>query len=159
MLLGTAIASRVAAVAMLLGAAIGVGTAIVVGAPAAEIYAGLWGYDASLVCVCIMGLFYLLTPRSIVLAIVGSIFATLMHGAVSAFLAPVGMPALTFPAALVCFTLTSVGSVLPKATLMPLSLITVPEEHFCLGLDGKVHRATPNASKSAWRFVKDLQES
>lgn len=63
-------------------------------------YLGLWGYNPVLACMCVGGMFFRLTHRTTVLAVAASVMAALMTGAVGSMLRPVGMPALTFPAAI-----------------------------------------------------------
>lgn len=128
--IGVFIASRIAAIAAFTGACIGVFGAVGLGAVDTEIYSGLWGYDATLAAVCVGGLFFRLSPRVILLAVIASVFSVLLHGAMRSFFFPVGLPPLTFAAACTCFMFTSMGKIFPKVYVLPLSDVRVPEENF-----------------------------
>jgi urea transporter len=127
---GVLLASRISGIAAIVGAAVGVYGAIALGADPGEIYEGLWGYDSTLACICVGGLFFRLSPRTAVLAVIAAMFATLSHGAWRSFFYPVGLPPLTFGAATTCFLFTSMGKILPRVYVMPLGDVKLPEENF-----------------------------
>ena len=102
MLCAIIMASRISGVFAVLGGTIGVLTAIAMGAPEAEIAEGLWGYDATLAAICVGGMFFRLSRRICVLAVLAALQAVLLHGALRAALFPVALPPLTVAAALTC---------------------------------------------------------
>lgn len=95
--------SRLAALAAVFGALTGCFTAYALGVSPAAIRLGLWGYNPVLTMIAIGGVFYVLTWRTAVLAIYASMFSVVLVGAFQTLLAPVGMPALTWP---FCFAAT-----------------------------------------------------
>lgn len=96
------LASRISGLCAVVGATIGVLTAVAIGVPAAELSVGLWGYDATLACIAIGGMFLRLSPRVSVLACMAALNATLLHGALRSALFPVALPPLTVAAAITC---------------------------------------------------------
>lgn len=80
-----------------LGAFLGPVIAYVCGASVADIQFGLWGFTAALTAPAVGCVFLQTNARNVALAVF-SIFATVVvHGAVVAFLTPMGLPAFTFP--------------------------------------------------------------
>ena len=80
-----------------LGAFLGPVVAYLCGASVADINFGLWGFTAALTAPAVGCVFLQTNARNLALAVF-SIFATVVvHGAVVAFLTPVGLPAFTFP--------------------------------------------------------------
>ena len=72
---------------------------------------GLWGYSASLSAIAIGGMFFVVNSyKTIIFAILASLYTAIVHGALASFLAPFGMPALTFPFVLVCWLWCLAGS-------------------------------------------------
>lgn len=129
---GVLVASRIAFVAAVCSACIGVFGAVALGAPELEVNQGLWGYDAVLAGLCVGGIFFRLSMRGAVLAVFAAVMATLLHGAVRSALFPVGLPPLTFAAATTCFLFTSMAKTLNGVHVMPLSEVALPEENFPL---------------------------
>ena len=123
-------ASPIVATTLYVGSLQGTVGACLMGAPATEIYAGLWGYNPSLVFAAVAGLFFKLSRGSVALAVCAAAAATVVHAAVGTFLRPVGLPALTFPAAITALTFTLLGASQPRLGLVaPLSDVAVPEDY------------------------------
>jgi urea transporter len=121
--------SRISALFALLGSALGALTAWTVGASGVANFHGLYGFNAVLCAIALGGIFFVLTWRSAVYALVAALISALVFAAISTFLAPIGMPALTAPFVLVTwiFLLAKAGF---KA-LVPVGLadVTTAEAH------------------------------
>ena len=126
---GVLIASRISAVAAVVGAYIGTYTAVMFGVDPSEIYIGLWGYDATLAAICVAGMFVQLSLRSSIIAAMAALFAVMLHGAMRAFLLPFGLPPLTFAAATACSMFTALAARMEGLHQIPLLQVTMPEEH------------------------------
>jgi urea transporter len=115
--------SRISALFALVASALGALTAWTVGASGIAIFHGLYGFNAVLAAIALGGIFFVLTWRSAIYALAAALFSTLVFAAVSLFLAPIGMPALTAPFVLVTwiFLLAKAGF---KA-LVPVGLADV----------------------------------
>jgi urea transporter len=122
-LAGIFVNSRISALFALLGWALGALTAWTVGASGIAVFHGLYGFNSVLCGIALGGLFFVLTWRSAICALVAAIIAALVFAAISVFLAPIGMPALTAPFVLVAwiFLLAKAGF---KA-LVPVGLADV----------------------------------
>ncbi|MFI0423592.1 urea transporter [Spongiactinospora sp. 9N601] len=103
-LVGLLVASRVAALAAVAGSAIGIVVGALLGATAADIGAGLYGYNAVLTAIALCGVFVALTSMGALYAALGAVAAVVVGAAVSALFKPVGGPALTWPFVLVTWT-------------------------------------------------------
>ena len=77
-------------------------TGLVLGASSTALYAGLWGYNASLCAIALGGMFYVLSLKTLLLASSAAVVAAMMMPTVAALLAHAGVPALTYP---FCFTI------------------------------------------------------
>lgn len=127
-LLGTALASPLAAALGLLGALAAMLLALTLGVSTAAVAQGLWGYNGVLVAIAIGGIFHAPTRRSLLLAIGGAALTAPLSMAVMPLLP--GLPALTIVFVLSTWLLKLVaGRSLPA--LMPVSLhaVVTPEEH------------------------------
>ena len=91
---------------------------------------GLWGYSASLSAIAIGGMFFVVNSyKTIIFAILASLYTAIVHGALASFLAPFGMPALTFPFVLVCWLWCLAGSSIGGLFYVEITAITLPEDH------------------------------
>eukprot|EP00051_Salpingoeca_urceolata_P008687 m.108037 g.108037 ORF g.108037 m.108037 type:complete len:505 (+) comp15878_c0_seq2:240-1754(+) len=146
-LIGMTVCSPVAAVMATFGSTLGCLTAICLGAPAAQVTKGLWGYNPALSTEAIGGVFFELGSTSGFLAGLAGVATTLVHGAVVAALAPVGMPAITFPAAITSVLFALAGGSMPSVEVIPLQHVTTPEQHILRERD---------MFDGAWKFIDDL---
>ena len=122
-LAGILVNSRVSAGFAVLGSAVGLGTALAMGADGSSVYHGLYGFNAVLCAIAIGGVFFVLTWRSALYALVAAVFSVPAFAAVAVLLSPIGMPALTAP-----FVLTTWLFLWPKAgfaALTPVALADV----------------------------------
>ncbi|CAF3150924.1 unnamed protein product [Rotaria sp. Silwood2] len=129
-LVGLCVCSRILSVFALFGAVTGQLTAAYfLGLPATAIRAGLWGFNSALACQALGGMFFVLYGYRIWLAtIYGSIMTVLIQATVSAFLAPIGMPTLTFPFTFVCWIFCLIAG--SRGLIgVKLSAVSIPEDH------------------------------
>ena len=115
--------SRISALFAALGSALGGLTALTVGANGVSIYHGLFGFNAVLCGIALGGVFFVLTWKSAIYALVAAIVSALVFAAIVVLLSPIGMPALTAP-----FVLVTWLFLLPKAgfrELVPVALADV----------------------------------
>ena len=118
-----AVNSRISAGFAVLGSAVGLLTALVLGGDGFTAYHGLYGFNAVLCAIAIGGVFFVLTWRSAVYALVAAAFSVPAFAAIAVLLSPIGMPALTAP-----FVLVTWLFLWPKAgfgTLTPVALADI----------------------------------
>jgi urea transporter len=126
---GIALASRIAAGFALVGSAAGMLTGLAVGGSGVAIYNGLWGFNSFDAALAIGGVFFVLSWRSGLLAVACAVFTALMFGAIASLFIPWGLPALTLP---FCFGTLAFALLKGASTkLVPVAVedITTPEEH------------------------------
>jgi urea transporter len=122
-LLAILVNSRISAAFAALGSALGLFTALALGGDGVAIYHGLYGFNPVLCAIALGGLFFVLTWRSAVYALVAAVFSAIAFASLVVLLSPIGMPALTAP-----FVLVTWLFLLPKAgfqTLRPVALADV----------------------------------
>src|SRR5918993_4955491 len=115
--------SRISAAFAAAGSAVALLTALALGGDGVAIYHGLYGFNAVLCAIALGGLFFVLTWRSAVYALVAAVFSAIVFAAVVVLLSPIGMPALTAP-----FVLVTWLFLWPKAgfgALEPVPLVGV----------------------------------
>ncbi|WP_245646992.1 urea transporter [Microtetraspora niveoalba] len=113
-LVGLLVASRVAAVAAVLSSLLGMFVAWALGAPAAHVAAGLYGYNAVLTALAICGVFVVLSPLGVLYAAIGASAATGLTAAVTDFFLPFGGHTLTWPFVLVTWVFLAAVPVLSR---------------------------------------------
>lgn len=137
--IGLAVSSRFAAVFALAGSALAILIAILFGASASSVSAGLYGFSPVLTAVGLGCVFYAPSWRVTIYALLGTIFTVIVQGALDAAFGPLGIPTFTAP-----FVFVTWLFLLPKADLKP---------HPHLPIQGGVIRghapSTPPASKSS----------
>eukprot|EP00042_Codosiga_hollandica_P031279 m.188978 g.188978 ORF g.188978 m.188978 type:complete len:489 (-) comp53595_c0_seq2:120-1586(-) len=145
---GVALYSRISGFFAVLGAAMGAFYAVAIGASETELYSGLWGYDATIVGITIGGLFVYLNAKAIPFTLMAILAAVMLHGALRVLLIPVGLPPLTFAAAVCNVVFTAIGPSFSGIIVLPLQLISSPEQHCSLNLSGKppAHGSAPPAA-------------
>jgi urea transporter len=112
--------SRISAAFAGLGSAVALLTALAIGADGFLIYHGLYGFNAVLCAIALGGLFFVLTWKSTLYALLAAVFSVPVFAAIAVLLSPIGMPALTAP-----FVLTTWLFLWPKAgfrVLEPVAL-------------------------------------
>jgi urea transporter len=121
-LVAIAINSRISAAFAALGSAVGLLTALALGGEGFTAYHGLYGFNAVLCAIAIGGLFFVLTWRSAIYALLAAAFSVIAFAAIAVLLSPIGMPALTAP-----FVLTTWLFLWPKASFRALTPIALAD--------------------------------
>jgi urea transporter len=128
-LIAILINSRVSALFAALGSLVGLVTAQwLLGVDGNATYIGLYGFNGVLCGIAVGGVFYVITWKSGIYALLCALVGTVVMASLTAFLSPLGMPALTAP-----FVLTTWLFLLPKAgfhVLQPVALaeVATPEQ-------------------------------
>jgi urea transporter len=128
-LIAILINSRVSALFAALGSIVGLVTAQwLLGVDGYATYIGLYGFNGVLCGIAIGGVFYVITWKSGIYALLCALVSTVVFASLTAFLSPLGMPALTAP-----FVLTAWLFLLPKASFhalqpVPLAEVASPEQ-------------------------------
>ena len=148
--------SRISAAFAVLGSLVALLTALALGANGFLIYHGLYGFNAVLCAIALGGLFYVLTWKSAIYALLAAMFSVIAFAAIAVLLAPIGMPALTAP-----FVLTTWLFLWPKAgfrALEPVALadVTTAEN---IRASYRVRAAGPSALPSPARRPERTQPS
>lgn len=97
MAFGLFLNTRIGAGMALGGSALGVATAIVLGAQASVIQEGLFGYNDVLTAMALGGFFFVLNYRGFIWAFLGTVITTIVWAFLDVALTPMGMPAFTGP--------------------------------------------------------------
>ncbi|MGW0809880.1 urea transporter [Nonomuraea sp. NPDC002799] len=100
-LIGLLFAGLRVAAAALVSSAVGIVVAVVLGAPAADIGAGLYGYNAVLTGIALCATFVAPTALGLLYAAAGVVSATVLTAFVTDLFAPIGGHTLTWPFVLV----------------------------------------------------------
>ncbi|WP_243545726.1 urea transporter [Pseudodesulfovibrio tunisiensis] len=89
--------SRISALFAVIGSLVGLVTALIMQSPEAPVRLGLYGYNSVLCAIALGGVFYFLNWKTFLYAVGCMIIGAIATASISAMLAPVGMPALTWP--------------------------------------------------------------
>lgn len=127
-LAGMAISSRIAAMAAYAGALSGVVMALGLGAPVAQIGAGLWGYNACLGAANVI-IFCQPTRTACAFSLVSAFLCVLFDGLFKATYAPLGVPVGTTPFCLAALSLLLTHGKIPGLHPIPLAQVATPEDH------------------------------
>jgi urea transporter len=117
-----AVNSRVSAAFAVLGSLVGMLVALAFGADGVSVWHGLYGFNAVLCAIAIGGVFFVLTWRSAVYALLAAAFSAFAFAGIAVLLSPIGMPALTAP-----FVLVTWLFLLPKAAFRTLDPVALTE--------------------------------
>lgn len=115
-LIGLAGSSLPAAVFAFCGSLVAIVTAIFLGADEHSVLSGLYQFSAVLTAIGLGSTFYSPNWRVVLYALLGTVFTVVAQGALNVALAPLGIPALTFP-----FVIAAWLFLLPHIELMPES--------------------------------------
>ncbi|NXE93812.1 UT2 protein, partial [Menura novaehollandiae] len=138
-LIGLFISSPLICVHAVIGSAAGMLAGLSLATPFSQIYSGLWGYNSSLSCAAIGGMFYALTWQSHLLAMACALFSAYLGAAVTHILSVFGVPSGTWSfclSALTFLLMTTNHSAIYK---LPLSKVTYPEANRAYYLMMKKH--------------------
>ncbi|KAM6219976.1 urea transporter 1 isoform 3-T3 [Rhynchocyon petersi] len=112
-----------------IGSLLGIAAGLSLSAPFENIYFGLWGFNSSLACIAIGGMFMALTWQTHLLALACALFTAYLGVSMSHVMAVVGLPACTWPFCLATLLFLLVTTENPNIYRMPLSNVTYPEEN------------------------------
>jgi urea transporter len=121
------IASRISACMALFGCAVGVGTAIALGAPAAQIREGLYAYDACLGAIAIGGMFYYFDARVVAFTAANCIGCEVLHAALVSVLSVLGVGPGTLSFCLSSITFMLLRRSVGRIKAVELSSASTPE--------------------------------
>lgn len=130
-IVGMAFCSPIAAAAVYLGSVASTSTAMAMGVPPELIFNGVSGYNGALCGIAIGGMFFVLQGRAVyAFAIAACVVCAILSAAVGQSLAPVGLPALTFPFVLTCWLFCLAGQSATKGLFaVELGAMSLPEDH------------------------------
>ena len=124
------ICSPISSIFALLGSSVATLTALGLGVTTASLYAGLWAYSAVLTSIAIGGMFFVMNrPSTFFYAVLASVITTIIHGATASFMAPFGLPALTFPFNFVSWIFCLAGPGIGNIFAVEITAISIPEDH------------------------------
>ncbi len=92
-----AINSRISAIFAILGSFIGLLTGYLLQSPTTPVQLGLYGYNSVLCGIAVGGLFYFLNWKTTIYTIFCIVVGAIAQASITSFLAPIGMPPLTWP--------------------------------------------------------------
>lgn len=121
--------SRIGAAMSLIGSAVAVGVAMLLGAPEQSIRLGLYGFNAVLTAIALGGFFYVLTWQGGLYALFGAIVTTWVWATVNVFLAPIGMPTFTSPFVIVTWLMIMANEGFKALVPVPPAEATTPEDN------------------------------
>ncbi|XP_039694484.1 urea transporter 1 [Pteropus medius] len=111
------------------GSLLGIAAALSLSAPFEDIYFGLWGFNSSLACIAIGGMFMALTWQTHLLALACALFTAYLGISMTHLMAVVGLPSCTWPFCLATLLFLLLTTRNPNIYKMPLSKVTYPEEN------------------------------
>ncbi|KAM6289834.1 urea transporter 2-like [Aegotheles albertisi] len=122
-----------------IGSAVGMLAALSLATPFNTIYSGLWGYNSSLSCIAIGGMFYAFTWQTHLLAIACAFFSAYLGAAVTNMLSVFGVPSGTWSFCLSALTFLLISTNNSAIYKLPLSKVTYPEANRAYYLKMKKH--------------------
>ncbi|XP_032867103.1 urea transporter 2-like [Tyto alba] len=123
-----------------IGSAVGMLAALSLATPFRKIYSGLWGYNSSLSCVAIGGMFYAFTWQTHLLAIACALFSAYLGAAMTNMLSVFGVPSGTWSFCLSALTFLLITTNYSAIYKLPLSKVTYPEANRAYYLKMKKHQ-------------------
>jgi urea transporter len=136
-----AVNSRIAAAAVIAGAALAVATGCFLGASEVVIRSGVLGYNAALTALALGGFFVLLDRAGALYAALGTVLTTCVWAGFGAALGASGLPVLTLPFVAVAWLMLLAARGLPALRTVPLEFAISPEN--------TLRRFEPRASAQA----------
>ncbi|XP_019508433.1 PREDICTED: urea transporter 2 isoform X1 [Hipposideros armiger] len=110
-----------------IGSTMGMLAALTIATPFDSIYFGLCGFNSTLACIAIGGMFYVITWQTHLLAIACALFAAYLGAALANILSVFGLPPCTWPFCLSALTFLLLTTNNPSIYKLPLSKVTYPE--------------------------------
>ncbi|XP_037661445.1 urea transporter 2 isoform X1 [Choloepus didactylus] len=110
-----------------IGSTLGMLAALTLATPFDSVYVGLCGFNSTLACIAIGGMFYSITWQTHLLAITCALFAAYLGAALSNTLSVFGLPTCTWPFCLSALTFLLLTTNNPAIYKLPLSKVSYPE--------------------------------
>uniref|UniRef100_A0A6I8N2Q3 Urea transporter n=1 Tax=Ornithorhynchus anatinus TaxID=9258 RepID=A0A6I8N2Q3_ORNAN len=120
-----------------IGSALGILAGLSLSVPFRLIYFGLWGFNSSLACIAIGGMFYALTWQTHLLSLFGALFTAYLGGALAHMMSVFGLPSCTWPFCLATLAFLLMTTKNPAIYKLPLNKVTYPEANRLFYLSSK----------------------
>ncbi|XP_012870373.1 PREDICTED: urea transporter 2 isoform X1 [Dipodomys ordii] len=130
-----------------IGSTMGMLAALSIATPFDSIYFGLCGFNSTLACIAIGGMFYVITWQTHILAIACSLFAAYLGAALANMLSVFGLPPCTWPFCLSALTFLLLTTNNPAIYKLPLSKVTYPEANRIYFLSQERNRRASTITK------------
>ncbi|CAO2594526.1 Urea transporter 2 [Lemmus lemmus] len=130
-----------------IGSTIGMLAALSIATPFDSIYFGLCGFNSTLACIAIGGMFYVITWQTHLLAIACALFSAYLGAALSNVLSVFGLPPCTWPFCLSALTFLLLTTNNPAIYKLPLSKVTYPEANRIYFLSQEKNRRASTITK------------
>ncbi|XP_055993949.1 urea transporter 2 [Sorex fumeus] len=130
-----------------IGSTMGMLAALTIATPFHSIYFGLCGYNSTLACIAVGGMFYVLTWQTHLLAIACALFAAYLGAALANMFSVFGLPPCTWPFCLSALTFLLLTTNNPAIYKLPLSKVTYPEANRVYYLSQEKHRRASTVTK------------
>ncbi|XP_051019665.1 urea transporter 2 [Acomys russatus] len=130
-----------------IGSTIGMLAALSIATPFDSIYFGLCGFNSTLACIAIGGMFYVITWQTHLLAIACALFAAYLGAALANMLSVFGLPPCTWPFCLSALTFLLLTTNNPAIYKLPLSKVTYPEANRVYFLSQEKNRRASTITK------------
>jgi urea transporter len=124
--------SRISAGFAVLGSLVGLLTALVMQAPEAPLRLGLYGYNSVLCGIALGGVFYFLNWKTFFYALACMVFGSIATASITVMLAPIGMPALTWPFIIVTWFFLFASKMFSRIEEVPADKAGTAEENLKL---------------------------
>nr|KAF6331003.1 solute carrier family 14 member 2 [Myotis myotis] len=130
-----------------IGSTMGMLAALTIATPFDSIYFGLCGFNSTLACIAIGGMFYVITWQTHLLAIACALFAAYLGAALANMLSVFGLPPCTWPFCLSALTFLLLTTNNPAIYKLPLSKVTYPEANRIYYLSQEKNRRPSTITK------------
>lgn len=135
-LAGIAVCSRIAAVAALVGSALGAAFAVVTGVSSAAIESGFYGFNSSL-SMTSMFMFFVPSLGASILGTLAVLLTVVAQQALAGLLQPYGLPFMTLPFCVILLPFIILQGMTSIVISVPLATMTIPEDHLRSRQDAK----------------------
>ncbi|KAM9633501.1 urea transporter 2 isoform 1-T1 [Trichechus inunguis] len=130
-----------------IGSAMGMLAALTSATPFDSICFGLCGFNSTLACIAIGGMFYVITWQTHLLAIACALFAAYLGAVLVNMLSVFGLPPCTWPCCLSALTFLLLTTNNPAIYKLPLSKVTYPEANCIYYLSQERNRRASTITK------------
>ncbi|HMM38064.1 MAG TPA: urea transporter [Desulfovibrio sp.] len=121
--------SRLSALFAVIGSLVGLLTALVMQSPEAPVRLGLYGFNSVLCGIAMGGVFFYLNWKTFLYALGCMVLGSIATASFGVLLAPIGMPALTWPFIVVTWLFLFAGALFRNTAPVPAGKAGTPEEN------------------------------